>query len=83
MSLANKTSYEDTNLSAEIELPFPHPVRKVVIINDGAGVLKWRLQPGETYSTLKNGELLQLEDVRVTSVWLMSSGTDYRVWGLG
>lgn len=83
MSLANKTSYEDTNLNAEIELSFPHPVRKVMIINDGGNSLEWKLQKGEIYSTLKQGELLQLEDVRVTSIWLTSTNTDYRVWGLG
>jgi len=83
MSLANKRSFEDT-LNGAIELDFSMPMRSLTVINDSATVsLKFKLNLSENYSTIKAGETLQMEGVRVPVLYLQSAGAQYRVWALG
>jgi hypothetical protein len=83
MSLANKRSYEDS-LNGSLEIEFGMPMRKVTVINDSISAsLKFKLNKDENYSTLKAGETLQMEDIRMPSLFLQATGATYRVWALG
>lgn len=83
MSLANKHSWEGELTSEFAEFP-PIPLRKLIITNDSTATdIKFKFNPSESFSTLKAGETLQIEDVRITFICLQGQGAKYRVWGLG
>ena len=84
MSYANSHSDEGT-LNGTLTISFPWPVRQVQITNDSAVTdLQFRLNPSETYRTLKPYETASLECVRVTDLYLSTTNSvNYRVWGLG
>ena len=83
MSLANKRSWEGTLTEEFREVP-DMPLRKLIITNDSATIdIKFKFNPSENFSTLKPGETLQIEDMRITFICLQGLNAKYRVWGLG
>ena len=83
MSLANKRSWEGV-VEGSLEIDYDIPVRHLTIINDTATTkLQFKFSDGEEYSTLHAGETVQMENVRITRLYLVGSGVATRVWALG
>ena len=84
MSYANSHSVE-SSLTGTETLTFPWPVRQVQITNDSeTTALQFKLNASENYRTLKPFETADLENVRVTELYLNTAASvAYRVWGLG
>ena len=81
-SYANLKAFESTNFSGTEILNFSWRPRVVRIINDGTADLKWKLNLNESYATLHSGETIEVGAV-VSTLHIFSTGTKYRIWGLG
>jgi hypothetical protein len=84
MSYANSHSVE-TTLNGTETITFPWPVRQEQITNDSETIaLQFKLNASETFRTLKPFETADLENVRVTELYLSTTASvPYRIWGLG
>lgn len=83
MSLANQFVDEGT-IATHHDIDYPIPVRRIVIINDSSTIsLKFRINEGQDWATLKANETVQMEGLRVPTLHLSGNGAVYRVWALG
>ena len=80
-SYANFKAFEGS-LSTAVTLTFDWRPRSLTIVNDGNADLQFKFNSGEDYATLKAGETVA-PDIITRSVYLNSTGTSYRVWGIG
>lgn len=81
-SYSNFKAFEGTTSTA-VTLTFDWRPRSLTITNDSANTeLQFKFNAGEDYATLKAGETVA-PDIITRTVYLNSTGADYRVWGLG
>ena len=80
-SYGNFKAFEAT-LATTASLEFDWRPRSITIANDGPADLQFKFNTGEDYATLKAGETVS-PDIITKFVYLNSTGTDYRVWGIG
>ena len=80
-SYSNFKAFEGT-CNTVTTLTFDWRPRSLTISNDGSTDLQFKFNSGEDYATLKAGETVA-PDIITRSVYINSSGTNYRVWGIG
>lgn len=80
-SYANFKAFEDS-ITSTVILTFDWRPRSITIANDGNADLQFKFGEAEDYGTLKAGETVA-PDILARTIYLNSTGTSYRVWGIG
>jgi len=85
MVYANQYVDEDTLAATTKTYTFDWKPKRFVLLNDSSTqTLQFRLNPSETYATLKAGETVTVEHVSIRNLYLNSTGNvPYRLWAHG
>lgn len=80
---ANSYSDEGT-VNGEKIITFPWKPKELQITNDsGTKPLKYKFNNSEDYRTLMPYETSTICNISIKTLYILGSGVDYRVWGLG